>query len=159
MKHSAEEIENTIKHYSSHVLRFAFAYLKNTADAEDIAQEVFIIYAEKAPIILKESSKKAWLMSTTSNKCKDYLRSIRKHMTDPITEDICYLSDESESILSYVLSLEVKYRIPIHLHYYEGYSLKEIAEMTDSNVATVGTWLARGRELLKKMIGDDFDER
>ena len=43
-------------------------------------------------------------------------------------------------------------------HYYEGYSIKEIAEIIGKNSATVGTWLSRGRAKLSTKIGDDFCE-
>ncbi len=158
MKHSADDIENTIKQYNGHILRFAYSYLKNTASAEDVSQEVFITYAEKAPFFITEAKKKSWLMTTTANKCKDILRSNKTHETIELTEDLSYMPAESQNILEYVLKLDEKYRVPIHLYYYEGYSLKEIAKLMNSNVQTVGTQLARGRKQLKEIIGDDFNE-
>ena len=50
------------------------------------------------------------------------------------------------------------YRNVIHLHYYEGYSINEIAELLHKKPATVGTWLARGRAALKKSLKGGFDE-
>ena len=58
-------------------------------------------------------------------------------------------------ILLAVLALEEKYRVPIHLHYYEGFSLAEIASMLRRPAATVGSQLARGRERLKKMLQEE----
>ncbi len=53
-----------------------------------------------------------------------------------------------------VLNLPSKYRAVIHLYYYEGYAINEIAGILRKNPATIGTWLARGRNLLKsKLIG------
>jgi len=53
-----------------------------------------------------------------------------------------------------VLALPQNYRNVIHLHYYEGYSINEIAELLHKKPATVGTWLARGRAALKKSLKD-----
>ncbi|MDQ8734534.1 sigma factor-like helix-turn-helix DNA-binding protein [Paenibacillus sp. LHD-38] len=61
----------------------------------------------------------------------------------------------SDSLVK-ILSLDKKYRVPIHLHYYEGYSLEEIADILHAKPATVGTWLARGRNKLKEVIGGDL---
>jgi len=144
--------------YSTSVLRFAYSYVKNRPDAEDIAQDVFITYMQKAPQFDHELKRKAWLMSVTSNKCKDYLKSSWKKRTTSLPDNLGYMPKESSALLIYVLNLDEKYRIPIHLFYYEGYSIDEIAVITGNKPATVGTWLARGRMLLKTMIGDDFCE-
>ena len=61
-------------------------------------------------------------------------------------------------MLEAVLSLREKYRVPIHLYYYEDYSIREIAELLGASPATVGTWLARGREILRAQIGGIDDE-
>jgi RNA polymerase sigma-70 factor (ECF subfamily) len=77
-----------------------------------------------------------------------------KHREElPLTEDISYLPQEESQVLEAVLSLEEIYRIPIHLHYYEGYSLKEIGKILGVPSGTVGSWLSRGREQLKRILG------
>jgi RNA polymerase sigma factor, sigma-70 family len=151
-----EEIRHTVSEYSPAILRLAFAYLKSRADAEDIAQEVFIAYMVSRPRFDTEAKKKAWLMRVTANKCKNVLKSGWRRRVEAIAEELGDMPGDDGNLLEYVLGLDEKYRIPIHLHYYEGYSIAEIAQLTDTKAATVGTWLARGRSLLKTMIGDDF---
>ena len=153
-----EDINTIINTYSASILRLAYSYVKNHSDAEDIAQNVLISYMEKSPVFLNEAHKKAWIMRVTSNKCKDMLRSNWKRRISTLPDDISYLSEESSGLLTHVLKLDEKYRIPIHLFYYEGYTISQIADVLDCNAATVGTWLARGRKLLKSMIGDDSFE-
>jgi len=153
-----EEIRTTVKAYSASILRCAYAYVKNHSDAEDIAQDVLISYMQKAPVFQDEAHKRAWLIRVTSNKCKDLLKSNWKKRTVELSDDLSYLPEEFSSLLTYVLSLDEKYRIPIHLFYYEGCTMDQIADILDCNTATVGTWLARGRKLLKTMMGDDFFE-
>ncbi len=153
-----EEMEGVIGKYGEQIFRLAFAYLKDRAGAEDVAQEVFLAYMEKAPGFLREEQKKSWLMRVTGNKCKNLLKSAWHQKTVFLEEELHDLPEHSAALLSAVLSLEEKYRIPIHLFYYGGYSLREIARLLRSNPATVGTWLARGRALLKSMMGDDWNE-
>jgi len=153
-----EEIGAIVKTYSASILRFAYAYVRNHSDAEDIAQDVFVSYMQKAPAFYDEAHRKAWLIRVTGNKCKDLLKSNWKKRTATLPDDLGYLPEESSSILAYVLALDEKYRIPIHLFYYEGYTIGQIAGVLECNAATVGTWLARGRKRLKTMIGDDFFE-
>ena len=64
---------------------------------------------------------------------------------------------EDSALIDSILTLDEKYRIPIHLHCYEGYSIAEIARLMGAKPATVGTWLARGRSLLKSMIGEELE--
>lgn len=61
-------------------------------------------------------------------------------------------------MLDAVLSLEEKYRISIHLFYYEDYSIKEIAQILGKKPATIGSWLDRGRKKLRKQLGGEFFE-
>lgn len=153
---SDEEIQRIVNTYGNSILRLAYAYVKNRSDAEDIAQNVFTAYIWKAPRFDDEALRKAWLMRVTGNKCRDYLRSAWRRKTVPMPDDIGYLPDEPLHLVTYVLSLDEKYRIPIHLFYYEGYGMNEIAKTLHCSPATVGTWLSRGRKLLKAMMGDDF---
>jgi RNA polymerase sigma-70 factor (ECF subfamily) len=150
-----DDIRMTVHTFSGSVLRLAFAYLKCRADAEDVAQEVFLAYAFKRPRYGSEPQKKAWLLRVTANKCKNQLKAARRRSTVPLSESVSALPDKDNELLSVVFALDEKYRIPIHLHYYEGYSIAEIAQLMRAKPATVGTWLARGRSLLKAMIGDD----
>lgn len=92
-------------------------------------------------------------MTVTANRCRDVLRS--KHREElPLTEDISYIPQQESEVLRAVLELDEKYRVPIHLHYYEGYTLQEIAALMHVRPGTVGSWLSRGREILKERLGE-----
>jgi RNA polymerase sigma-70 factor (ECF subfamily) len=147
----------TVHAFSGSVLRLAFAYLKSRADAEDIAQEVFLAYALKKPRCESEPQKKAWLLRVTANKSKNQLKASRRRADAPLPHSFAAPPPSDPALIDSVLALDEKYRIPIHLHYYEGYSIAEIARLMGANPATVGTWLSRGRSLLKSMIGDEAE--
>lgn len=151
-------IQSSVIRYSQTVAKTAYSYLKNTSDAEDITQEVFLILMQKQPIFENEEHLKAWLIRVTINKCKNHLKSGWFKSNNPLPEDIPYLPPEQNKILSAVLSLDIKYRLPVHLYYYEGYSIKEIAEIMKLPNSTISTRLARGRKILKNMIGGLDDE-
>ena len=68
-----------------------------------------------------------------------------------------YLSTEQENVLESVLKLSEKYRIVIHLYYYEGYNIKEISKILKKPSATIGTWLSRAKAELKNYLKEDFD--
>jgi RNA polymerase sigma-70 factor (ECF subfamily) len=150
-------IENAVTEYTQMVLNIAFTYTKNTYDAEDIAQEVFLALYRNMWKISSKEYMKAWLIRVTINKSKNYMKTawIRKRsdMTD-IQQGMP--KRETGDLLNAVLSLDEKYKIPIYLMYYEGYSIKEISQILKTNPATIGTRLKRGREILKNKLGDDY---
>ncbi|MFD0674659.1 RNA polymerase sigma factor [Cohnella sp. GCM10027633] len=153
-----ESVRRALNQYSQSLIKVAFAYLKNMADAEEVTQEVFLSYLQKRPVFESAEHEKAWLIRTTINKSKNMLKTGWFKSRNPVPENLSYLPKEENEVLQAVLALDSKYRIPIHLHYYEGYSIQEIAVILRAKPATVGTWLARGRLLLREKMGGMEDE-
>lgn len=151
-----KRVENAVKKYSQTVFKIAYTYTKNICDAEDIVQEVFVSLYKNIWKISSEEHIKAWLIRVTINKSKNFMKSNWVSKRTEMPDDLIYLPKEQREVLDAVLSLDEKYRIPIHLMYYEGYSIHEIAEIMKMNPSTVGTRLKRGRELLKNMLGGEF---
>ena len=146
-------IARSVAQHHKSMLRLAFAYVRSTQDAEDVAQEVFLSYFRMAPMFESAEHEKAWLLRATINRCKNLLKSGWHKSRNPLPEQLGAQSSAQSALLSEVLALDEAYRLPIHLHYYEGYSLKEIGELLGEKPATIGTRLARGREQLKHALG------
>ncbi len=146
--------------YKDTVFRTAFAFCRNTADAEDVSQDVFIKLYTSDIEFHTHDEEKAWLIRVTVNKCKDLRKSKWFVTRTELDENIPASSQddtENSEVLKAVLSLSEKYRIVIHLYYFEGYSVGEIADITKRKPSTVQTQLQRGRELLKKQLGEGYD--
>ncbi len=159
--HSNELIEcvrQAVIKYSDNLRRLAFTYVKSVHSAEDIVQDVFLTYLQKAPEFESAEHEKAWLLRVTINKSRNILKTGWFRSRFELTEEAGYLPPEQSQVLEAVLSLLPKYRLPIHLYYYEGYSIEEIANILDTNPATVGTRLARARGLLRQSLGGFEDE-
>lgn len=153
-----EKMAWVVHTYGPPLLRAAFLYLKNTADAEDAVQDVFLSYWERRPEFNNEAARKAWLYKACCNRCKDKLRSGWFRHRAELTEDLSYLPKEQSELMDALLALDETYRIPLHLHYYEGYAIKEIAAILKLPSATVGSRLSRGRAKLKQMLrGNDHE--
>jgi len=161
---SEEEVRNTIHLYGDSVKRICMVYLKNSADTEDIFQNVFIKYTTHSPHFESDEHEKAWILRVAINECKDFLKSFYKRNIFPTQPDLLIhqqttsLSTEHSEVLEIVLSLPRRYREVIYLFYYEEYSAIEIATILNKNVNTVYTRLARGRSMLKAELGDEGDE-
>lgn len=63
-----------------------------------------------------------------------------------------YEMEERSELFYAVMELPVKYRTVIHLFYYEGYTVKEIAGLLEEKVTTITTRLSRGRERLREVL-------
>ena len=108
-------------------------------------------YIKTAPVFESDEHERSWLLRVTINKCKDSLKSAWRR--NPVEVIWCAPPpQESIELLSAVMSLPEKYRIPIHLFYYEDMTIEEIARLTRQKPATVGTRLARARKLLKENL-------
>ncbi len=139
--------------YKNTVYSVIFNYVQNTEDTADLLQEVFLkLYATDTEFT-GEEHRKAWLIRVSVNLCKNHLRSVKRRKNVALEEDIPYFDkQEDNELLKVVWGLPEKYRIPIHLFYYESYSIRDIANVLDIPEATVKIQLKRGREKLSKIL-------
>lgn len=145
-----------IDQYKDLVYRTALTVTGNHSDAEDVMQEVFFKYFRSHPTFESESHEKAWILRVTVNAGKSVLRSAwhRKRVDVDITQLPGQTEEGGHSeVLNAVLSLPEKYRIAIYLHYYEDYSIREIASITGQSETAVSQQLSRGRTKLRKKLG------
>lgn len=159
---SEEEIANAIETYADMVRRLCFIRKLQEADVDDVFQTVFLKYA-KSPAFETREHEKAWLIRVTINACKDSLTTwfrrrvgLYEHIAD--IADVLPQPMEEDSILPLVMKLDTHYRDCIYLFYYEGYKVKEIAQILKCRENTVHTWLRRAREQLKLELGGEHDE-
>lgn len=143
--------------YKDTVFRVAFSYSKNKSDAEDISQEVFLKYYTTEPNIEDESEEKAWLIRVAINKAKDLIKSswYSKRCDKENLQEICHMNEPQSELLEVVLNLPEKYKIPIHLYYYEQYTIAEISKIMDIKESTIQTRLQRGRKLIEKKLKEE----
>ena len=143
------------------ILRYAYSYLHNMADAEEVLQDTLVQFLKTAPRFESEAHEKAWLLRVAGNLSKNRLSYNAVRAADELNDE---LVAENRDDLSFdwqaVRDLPEKYRAPVHLFYHEGYSTKQIAEILQRGEATVRSDLHRGRALLREILKEayDFDE-
>lgn len=141
--------ESSYDAYGAMVYRLAMVYLGRRADAEDVTQEVFCRLLWRAPAFLNEAHEKRWLLQVTANLCKDQLKGFWRKRAAALDVDIPTEHQADQGVLEAILALPETYKGPIHLHYYEGYSVAEVAEILGLSPSAVKMRLKRGREQLK----------
>lgn len=151
-RYTYEEIANK---YIDTVYRLSFARTKSQQYAEDITQDVFLKLISSGKTFRNEEHLKAWLLRVTINLTKDLFSSSWYKKTDALDENICAPTEKDTADLKDALDkLPQKYRTVIHLHYYEGYRIEEIADITRATQGTVKSQLHRARQMLKEILGE-----
>lgn len=152
IKFTSEEVIET---YSDTVYKIALNTMKNTADAQDIYQEVFLRYVKNKKDFASQEHMKAWFIRVTLNCCNTMHTQKYRKETQPLEIDKAMDERYDTGILYLVKELDYHYRIAIHLYYYEEYSIKEIATLLGEKEGTIKTRLSRARVLLKQRWEDE----
>lgn len=155
--YSRTEIEHIIEKYGNTIYRAACIQVKSRAQADDIYQDVCMKLLRLKSPIEGEEHLKAWLLKATNDCCKDYWKSAwyRK-----VTVDHQLVKEKRETyeentggyLTECMQRLSGKYRMILHLYYYEEYSIREIADLLHMKENTVASRLSRGREKLKQIF-------
>ena len=136
------------------VFRVAYSYLKSHADADDVTQDVLIQLYKTETAFESEAHIKNWLIRVTVNRCKMLFRSPwrRVEALEDYAETLGFEAPEYYDLFTAVMRLDRRYRVPIYLYYYEGYSIPEIARLLQISENTVSTRLRRARIRLRDQL-------
>ena len=151
-----KEFEAKYKDYGRLLYRTAYLYVGNSADAEDILQEVFMKYLSGKYRFKNADHERAWFIRVTQNKALDFLkRKGRKNVSlDEINEPAYEKDTYSADVLRQVMALPEKYKSAVMLYYYDGCSVEEIAAILKISKSAVKMRLKRSREILKTELED-----
>jgi len=143
------EVDRILQVYGDMLYRTAYLLLGNPHDVQDALQETLLRYLEKAPAFVSSDHEKAWLLRVVSNCCKDYLRFRRRHSCLDLESIRECLPAQENTHLQELYALPAKWKTVLILHYFEGYSVKEIGEILGLSESAVKKRLQRAREALR----------
>ena len=147
-----------VERWGDMVWRLALARTANVSDAEDVFQEVFLRYFRHEGRFDSDEHRKAWLIRCTVNRAKSLLASPWRRRTVPLeTAAQVGVEDEYREVYSAVLALPAKYRAVIHLFYFEGLTVADIAAALGAPEGTVKSQLSRGRALLREALKENVE--
>ena len=156
MSHTSDrpvDWETLVTENENRLYRAALAILGDPQEAEDAVQDAFLAFLEKAPDGLEHPG--AWLMRVAVNSCRSRLRRAWRREL-PLPDTLPAPGPEERQELEELFALPPEDRAVIHLHYYEGYSTQEIAQLLHCRPGTVRSRLSRARERLRRLLGGDF---
>jgi RNA polymerase sigma-70 factor (ECF subfamily) len=141
--------------YADTLFRLSYSYMKNKEDAEDVVQDVFTKYFCGLHFPMNPEQEKAWFLRVTINQCNDALRKKKYRLHEPL-ENIQEMALNEEDDMGHLYNalgkISEKYKGVIILHYLEGYSVEEIADILKLSKSAVKMRLKRGREFLKEEL-------
>ncbi len=155
------EIQAVVEKYKDNLFSAAFNICKNAADADDIVQDTFFQYYKTSKQFESEQHIRAWLLRVAINKAKNVNLSFQQRTSVPweeYMETLAFETPEAETLFEEVMKLPEKYRIVIHLFYYEDYSIREISQILHITESNTKVCLARGRKLLKKVLQEGWND-
>jgi RNA polymerase sigma-70 factor (ECF subfamily) len=148
-------------HYAS-LYRFALSLARREADACDLVQQTFYIWATKGEALREESKAKAWLFTTLY---REFLRGRRRDARATSIEDLPageqeIAADEVDrvakmdaaTVVGALQEVDETFRAPLTLFYLEDLSYLEIAEALDVPIGTVMSRLSRGKTQLRAVL-------
>lgn len=163
-KGETESFALLMQRFERKLLRYASKFLIDHEHAQDLVQEVFIKAYTKIQSYNSDLPFSPWIYRIAHN---EFINAIKKRKTESLSfldldtflpflissreTDTEFKEKELKSALDTCLNkLDVKYREPLLLYYYEEMDYKEIAEVLHIPVSTVGVRLNRGKQMLKK---------
>lgn len=154
-------VEILVKKYRSNLYAAAFNMCKNPQDAEDVVQDTFLQYLSNKKDFESDEHIRAWLIRVAINKAKNKCNTFFRRTSLPLEDYIGTLTfetEESSELFETVMKLPEKYRIVIHLFYYEDYSVSEIADILKVTQSNVKVRLSRGRMSLRNTLKEVWED-
>ncbi len=154
-------VQDLMDMYKNNVYAAAFSICKNASDAEDVVQDTFLQYYMTHINFDNEQHIRAWLLRVAINKAKNIQSSFwhRNGMPlDDFIETLSFETPETKELFEEVMKLPEKYRVVVHLFYYEDYSIKEIAKILRTTESNIKVRLSRGRVKLKDALKEGWED-
>lgn len=154
-------VDEVFRTYGDRLFTVAFNLCQNRADADDVVQDTLIKYYTLGKEFEDETHLKAWLIRLAVNRAKDITTSFwrrNKVEWEDYMDELPFREPEDSQLFEAVMRLPEKYRLVIHLFYYEDYAVEEIARILRRPAGTVKSQLNRGRRLLKEMLKEEWDD-
>jgi RNA polymerase sigma-70 factor (ECF subfamily) len=164
LKGDEKSLEVLIKRYLNPIYSFAFRFVLNQQDAEDLTQEIFLKMWRNLKKFKKEKNFKSWLFTIAKNTCFDFLRKKKKisilslkdyiQLVDPqnLTKEIFEKESLKEKIQKSIEKLSFKTKEVLNLYYTKGLTFREIAEISGESVNTIKSRHRRAILILRKML-------
>ena len=157
-------LNDAIARWEKPLLRLCYAYLCDTAMAEDAVQETFLKAWRNYGRFRGEAEEKTWLTRIAINTCKDLLKSAWVRNTDrsivpeSLPEGSASFDAQDDTVTRAVLSLPRPLKEVTLLHWYQGMTLQEMSSVLRIPRSTINYRLKKAKAILRKELEDWYFE-
>lgn len=157
-----DEFSQLVDEHYQMLFRFALSLAKNPADAGDLTQQTFLIWARRGQTLRDKGKAKAWLFSTLY---REFLRGRRQAgrvtaledlspaEADPAAPEVDFVTGKHAGLVPDAMAeVDGIYQVPLTLFYLRDFSYKEIAEVLEVPIGTVMSRISRGKEQLRAAV-------
>lgn len=150
------EFERRARACTDKLFRVCYVILPERADRDDAIQEALIKAWRKRGTLKDTAVFEGWLMRIAINECRNVLRRKKRTPTAVLDEMIPTNDSIPDLALHDALrNLDVGLRMPVVLHYIEGYTIQETARLLGLPLGTAKHRLKRAKSILKERLGED----
>lgn len=155
------DFEQLVSRFYEPLYRFALSLARREAEACDLTQQTFYLWATKGHQLRDKTKVKTWLFTTMH---RAFLGSRRRetrfphHEFDQVSHELPSLSPtvindmDGSLAIEALLAVDELYRAPLTLFYLKEHSYREIAELLDLPIGTVMSRLSRGKQQLRQIL-------
>ena len=147
-----EEFAARVVEMRDTLYRVAASLLRREVDREDAVSEAIAKALVKLPGLRSPEAFQAWMVRILINECYNVIRRSKREISVDTVPDVYFAPEDSKELFKAFLELEEKYRLPMVLHYVEGYGVEEVARMLRRPEGTIKSQLMRGRKMLRDAL-------
>ena len=156
---TGEDFARRVTELTPVLYRMCYMQLRTAADREDAVQEAIFRAWEKRGTLRKEEFFKSWLIRILLNVCHDMQKRQKRVVpVEEIPERAAETDDRSAELRSALFELDEKLRVPVILHYIDGYSVRDISRILDISENAVKLRMLRGRKKLREILMEEVFE-
>lgn len=157
---TGDEFVFRVKELTPTLYRICAVQLAAAADREDAVQDAIMRAWKSLPRLRDDGSFKPWLIRILINACHDIQKHHRRNIsTDSVPEPPLEGASRADELKYALFTLEESLRLPVLLHYIDGYSVRETARMLGITENAVKLRLMRGRKALKRQLMEEVFEQ
>ena len=159
------DFESLVSRYYRALYQFAFSLTREEAEASDLTQQTYYVWAKKGHQLRDASKVKTWLFTTLH---REFLKKRRRderfphvdleHADSDLTPVMPSVVNQLDgaSVMQALGRIDELYQAPLALFYLEQHSYREIAEILDVPIGTVQSRIARGKAQLQRIFLDSI---
>jgi RNA polymerase sigma-70 factor (ECF subfamily) len=152
-----EAFEELIRRLQRRVYGFAYQHLRDTEEAHDLAQEIFVKLYRNLGRFDVDRPFEPWFWKLAANTSINYRRKrvpLPAEASEEVADDSSAIPKHDPALVQALSQLDPSYRLPVLLHYYADLSLEQVAHSLNSSVPAIKSRLHRARAQLRNSLAE-----